>query len=100
MCKENDLNDTKIEDIRSVFYYLDRENKKSRKRKSDFQLKKITADILKVSTSSVINVIDKKETQDDDAANPPLEKIKKPALDGFHKQVIRKIVHELLGVRA
>ena len=71
MCKENDLNDTKIEDIRLVFYHLDRENKKSRKRKSDFQLKKITADILKVSTSSVINVIDKKETQDDDAVTPP-----------------------------
>ena len=50
---------TKIEDIKSVYSYLDRENKKIRgpKRKTEFQLRQNTAAALNLSTSMVYKVI-------------------------------------------
>ena len=48
------LNSTKNEDIRLVLKYLDRNNQKSRgKKKTDSQLKGLTAEILNVSRTSV-----------------------------------------------
>ena len=47
MGRNINVTETKIEDIRLVYQYLDRENKKTRgQRKTCFQLRKITADIL------------------------------------------------------
>ena len=100
MVRNINVNETKIEDIRLVYQYLDRKNKKTRgQRKTYFQLRKITADILKVSARTVSNVIDgKKDTQH--SQEKVIEKRKAtPLIDGFHKQLIRKTVHDLYGER-
>ena len=100
MGRNINVTETKIEDIRLVYQYLDRKNKKTRgQRKTYFQLRKITADILKVSARTVSNVIDgKKDTQH--SQEKVIEKRKAtPLIDGFHKQLIRKTVHDLYGER-
>ena len=68
MGKSLKLSTTKIEDIKLVYAYLERENDSGKSRstiglhgKTKFRLKKITADMLRLSVITVYRILDKKE---------------------------------------
>ena len=90
MARGKVLNTTKIDDIRSVYNYFERENKKARgKKKTDYQLRVATGNALKLSTTSVSRVITSRDTPQDGHTV-----IRPTKLDGFQKQVIKKTVHD------
>ena len=89
MAKGKNLNATKIEDIKSVYSYLDRDKKKMRgpKRKTEFQLRQNTAAALKLSTSMVYKVIQGQC----DLAGKSDKRHRRSNLDDYQKQLIRQV---------
>ncbi len=74
--------------------YLVRENvKKKSNKKSTWQLKKMTGDMLHISVYSVHAIIESA------AAPPKPKKKRKVKLDGFDKEVIRRMIHTMYGER-